>query len=73
MKVSVPSGTEEVHGSDMECAGIRVSGLAFSALWLVPSPKWEYCIFLHHFVCMACVLEPAQHQTNEYKIVCRRE
>lgn len=30
--------------------------------------KGNNCTYLHHFVRTACVLEPAQHQTNEYKI-----
>lgn len=67
MKVSVCSGTGEVHGSDMESAGIRVGGLASSVLWLVPSPKWEHCIHLHQLCAQSGTkLVPVPHQTNKH-------
>lgn len=48
-KVRLPSGCRVVHSCDTEHAGIPFSGLAFSVLWLVPPPEWEYCILSPSF------------------------
>lgn len=45
----LPSRSRVVHSRDTEHADILLSGLAFSVLWLVPPPEWEYCILSPSF------------------------
>lgn len=69
----LPSGSRVVRSHDTECWHPVKWFSIFCAL-ACPTSRMGILHFIsHRFLRTACMQEPVQHQTREYKICCRRE